>query len=95
MMPGIWIQGLISNGYSRNKKSAISKLNEGSDLDYSEIDDFVSKVVKARNNFIHEGSKWAIDRDLSNSCVKNIWGLINLYVGLHNKYVHPHYRKSL
>ena len=74
-------------------KDAISNLSDNSKLNYCEIDDFVLSAVKARNSFIHEGSKWSIDRELSTSCMKNIWGLINLYVGLHNLYVHPLYEK--
>ena len=71
---------------------AISKLSIENDLDYKEIDKFVSDIAEVRNKFIHEGSKWSIDRDLSTSCIKNLWGLINLYVGLHNTYVHPYYK---
>ena len=74
---------------------AIIKLNEKSKINYKEIDNFVLSAVKARNNFIHEGGKWSIDRELSTNCVKNICGLINIYVGLHNSYVHPYFRKSL
>jgi len=76
-------------------KDAVSKLNENSKLNYCETDDFVLNAVRARNNFIHEGSKWSIDRELATSCMKNIWSLINLYVGLHNTYVHPLYKKHL
>ena len=71
------------------------KLNGGAKLDYKQVDDFVLKVVKARNNFIHEGSKWSIDRKLSTNCLKNIWGLINLYVELHNHYVHPYFKEDI
>jgi hypothetical protein len=76
-------------------QDALKELNEGSNLDCLGIDEFVSGTVKARNSFIHEGSKWSIDRELSTSCMKNIWGLISLYVGLHNKHVHPIYQDRL
>ena len=74
---------------------AIDMLNKNSNLDYKEIDDFVVSVVRARNNFIHEGCKWSIDRELSTNCMNNLFGLIKIYVELHNSYVHPHYKKSL
>ena len=70
------------------------KRNDESELDYKKIDEFISSVVIARNNFIHEGSKWSIDRELSTGCIKNLWGLINLYVGLHNTYVQPYYKNT-
>ena len=76
-------------------KDAVAQISQGVQLDYIKIDEFVVEAVKARNNFIHEGSKWSIDRVLSTDCLKNIYGLINLYVGLHNKYVHPIYKNRL
>jgi len=74
---------------------AIFKLNEESKTDYKQVDGLTLEVVKARNNFIHEGSKWAIDRDLSTNCINNVPRLISLYVKLHNSYVHPFYLKTL
>lgn len=76
-------------------KNAVKTLNEEANIDFVEIDKFISKAVDSRNDFIHEGSKWSIDRELSTSCMNNIKGLINLYVGLHNNYVHPIYKDRI
>ena len=76
-------------------KEAVGMLNENSELDYSELDEFVMSIAKIRNDFIHSGSKWDIDRKLSTKCLKNIGRLINMYVGLHNIYVHPQYCRNL
>jgi hypothetical protein len=86
---------LFSSLTDEKWSGAVDKLSAGVELDYVGIDEFVVKAVRARNNFIHEGSKWAIDRELSTECLKNIWGLVNLYVGLHNRYVHPVYKNRL
>jgi len=71
--------------------AAISKLNNRSEIDYKDVDEFIKKVSGARNHFIHDGSKWSIDRELSTDCVNNLFGLISIYAELHNDYVHPHY----
>jgi len=76
-------------------KDAIKLLNEESKLNYKKIDDFVVSVVKIRNDFIHDGVKWSINKELSTKCMNNISGLIKLYTELHNSYVHPHYNKNL
>lgn len=105
---GIFKRILADNKFHRQKqdklfssltdvkwKNAISSLNEASEINYIEIDEFVHKIAKIRNCFIHEGSKWSIDRELSTNCINNIWSLINLYVGLHNMFVHPLYREGV
>lgn len=68
--------------------NAIKALNEAGELDYDAIDQFVREAADARNEFIHSGRKWHINRALSKSCVEHIWGLINLYASLHNRYIH-------
>jgi hypothetical protein len=74
---------------------AIINLNEESKIDLKKVDEFTLEVVRARNDFIHEGRKWAIDRELSTNCINNVPRLISLYVKLHNNYVHPFYLKNL
>ena len=74
---------------------AILNLTNEKKINYKEIDEFVSSVVKARNDFIHEANKWSINKELATGCMDNLSGLINLYVALHNSYVQPYYKKSI
>jgi hypothetical protein len=60
-----------------------------SQLDYVELDKFMRKAVEARNKFMHEGKRWGIDRNLAGDCIDHIEPLLNFYVALHNRYVHP------
>jgi len=69
--------------------------SRSSKLDYIELDEFMRKTVDARNKFMHEGKRWGIDRTLAEGCIDHIWPLLNFYVALHNRYVHPlHFAKS-
>ena len=70
-------------------KSLVAQESRSSQLDYVELDEFLRKAVEARNKFMHEGKQWGIDRKLAESCIDHIWPLLNLYVALHNRYVHP------
>jgi len=88
-------QDKLFRSLTRDKWSeAIAKINASADLDYKELDKFVAHCVKVRNGFIHSGSKWSINSELREACVNNIWGLINIYVALHNLYVLPLLKKS-
>jgi len=70
-------------------RAAIEEASKGSALDYVELDAFMQNAVTARNKFTHEGRHWGIDRQMAEGCVEHLWTLLNLYVALHNRYVHP------
>lgn len=72
-------------------KDAITLIDEKHELDYLELNDFLKCASDARNNFMHEGLKWSISPEMGGKCIEHIWPLLNLYVALHNKYVHPNY----
>lgn len=72
-------------------EEAVDSLNEQHNIDYKSIDKFVKETVKARNKFVHRGSSYGITQELTKDCLDNIWPIINLYVGFHNKYIHPLY----
>jgi hypothetical protein len=74
-------------------KKAVKKINEHGEIDYEELDRFVERIVKARNEFLHSGVKYAIHEDMPQACLENIWSLLNLYVALHNTYVFPVYQR--
>ena len=75
-------------------KKAVETINNNSEIDYVEVDKFIRNVVKARNEFLHEGKKWAIKNEMAEECMKNIWPLLNLYVSLHNYFIVPLYSKE-
>lgn len=70
-------------------KVLIAQESRLSELDYVELDEFLCKAVDARNKFMHEGKSWGIDRSLAAGCMDRIRPLLNFYVALHNRYVHP------
>ncbi len=63
-----------------------------SQLNYGKLKDLIQRAAEARNKFMHEANHWGFSRQLAEECIQNIWPLLNFYVALHNRYVHPlHY----
>lgn len=85
---------LLPSLVGKKWKELIQEQNQQAQIDYEALNDFLQKAVKARNKFTHEGSKWGIDRQLAVGCIRQISPLLNFYVGVHNSYVHPYFRKS-
>lgn len=71
----------------------IKEENVKGEIDYEIMNLFMAKAMEARNMFLHEGHKWNIDRDIAEGCILNIWPLLNFYVCIHNRFVHPFYIK--
>lgn len=72
-------------------KALIAEESQCSQLDYIGLDKFLKTTVDSRNKFMHEGKWRGIDNILAGNCIDHIWPLLNFYVALHNRYVHPVY----
>ncbi len=66
---------------------AIKMLNKYSNLDYGGVVKFYKRITYARNKFLHTGYKWVISEDMPKECMRNIQPLLNLFFGLHNRYL--------
>ncbi len=73
---------------------AIKEISKPGKIDYEKLDCFVRRIAEARNSFLHDGIKYAIEKDMPGACLENISPLLNLYVALHNTYVFPIYEKK-
>jgi hypothetical protein len=80
---------LLPSLIGRKWRAAIESASHDAAMDYVELDGFLQKAVEARNKFMHEGRHWGINRTMANGCIDHTWPLLNLYVALHNKHVHP------
>jgi hypothetical protein len=76
-------------------KKAITEINKSDEIDYAATDKYVKQVADARNAFLHKGQKYAINAEMPEACLNNIWPLLNIFVALHNKYVFPVYSEDL
>lgn len=76
-------------------KQIIETLNQKTGFNYIQLDNFIVTAVEARNKFIHEGSKYSINHKIAESCLKNIYPLLNLNVDMHNTFVHPIYKQKI
>jgi hypothetical protein len=76
-------------------KLILKQLECATKKNYSEINEFLKKASDMRNEILHEGKKWAFEPHMKKSCLDNIPPLLDLYVDLHNTFLHPVYLKRL
>jgi len=67
--------------------AAIKKLNEQVELNYIETLEFCKHAAEKRNIFLHRGIKYAIPKDMPETCLRQIWPVVNLFVSLHNEFI--------
>jgi hypothetical protein len=82
---------VFSNLLNIKWEEAIINLSKIENVDYLYLNNFLKKIVTERNKFIHEGIPYLITKKLAEECISNIWLLLDLYVSLHNQYIHPYY----
>ena len=74
---------------------ALRELSEETENDYISLNDKIIELVEYRNKFIHHPLSrhilfkiFDINKDVAEDCIKHIHILVQLFVDLHNKYVH-------
>jgi hypothetical protein len=82
---------LLPSLVGKKWKKLINEETNKAELDYVKLNAFLEKAVGARNEFMHQGRKWNINREIAEDCLRHISPLLNFYVGLHNHYVHPYF----
>jgi len=76
-------------------KALVEQEGVASNIDFRDLNALLERAADARNAFVHEGKSAEIDRNLASECVKNFPALIEFYVALHNRYVHPLHLKDI
>jgi hypothetical protein len=70
-------------------QAALRLIDEKEHTDFIRLDKFVIDVVTARNDFVHDGDKWAIKDEMVEDCIGNTYPMLQLHAFLHNYFVVP------
>jgi hypothetical protein len=73
---------------------AISELGRLRAKNYTAVSELMREAAELRNEFLHQGTAWEINRDLAKRCVNSIGELVSLFVDLHNEYTQPLYHRD-
>jgi hypothetical protein len=71
--------------------TALAQVQSHLSFDTTALNDFLRSVAKARNAFLHDGSKWAVKPAMAKQCMYRLYDLLELYVALHNEFVVKQY----
>lgn len=75
--------------------AAVVRVAKGKEIDYRSTMGFYLKVYDARNEFLHKGKVFAIEKSMPADCIHQIWSLIHLFVSIHNYYIPSIYMKKM
>ena len=81
--------GLFTSVIGVKWNEAISELNRLRKEDYAAVSDLMREAAELRNEFLHEGKAWGINRELAKRCVDSVCKLMSMFVALHNEYTQP------
>ena len=69
-------------------RDALRILSDKGQHDYLDLNKKLEGFAQARNQFTHEGWSWNLRIKLAEECVMCVKPLIQLYVDLHNAFIH-------
>jgi hypothetical protein len=81
--------GLFTSVIGVRWNEAISELSRLKEEDYASVSDLMRESAELRNEFLHEGIAWGINRDLAKRCIDSVGKLVSMFVALHNQYTQP------
>jgi hypothetical protein len=70
---------------------ALKTLPSPKGYDWLALNQYLETVSKERNKFMHDGMFYKGGRTEAEECVKNLFPLLELFIELNNKFVHPFY----
>jgi hypothetical protein len=73
-------------------EDVLKNLPSQNNYDWLKLNQFLKEAAEARNSFLHEGDFFAVYKNIAKECVENLFPLMELFVELNNKYVHPFYQ---
>ena len=62
--------------------------------DWLALNQFLKDVSEKRNKFMHDGLFFKAGRSDADGCITNLIPLLELFIELNNKFVHPYYLKG-
>jgi len=81
--------GLFTSVIGLKWNEAISELTRARSRNYTGVSDLMREAAELRNEFLHEGRAWGINRDLATRCINSVDDLVSLFTELHNEYTQP------
>jgi hypothetical protein len=81
--------GLFTSVIGATWEDAIAQASRLAGTNFKPVSDLMRKAAELRNEFLHEGRAWSLNREFATECVDSMGNLVNLFVALHNEYTHP------
>lgn len=69
-------------------QEALQEVGVAHRQDFCGLDRLLRDTGKLRNRFLHNASPWDISEDLCRECIDSLANMFQLFVALHNRYVH-------
>lgn len=74
-------------------EKAIAAIDPSGEKRYADLSTFLKDVSDKRNRLLHVGADWDMTKPMAETCIRYLFPLLELYVQLHNSFVHPLYKK--
>lgn len=68
---------------------SVAAISSRTGRNFGEVSNLMREAAELRNEFLHEGRAWGINREFAEKCLNSIGNLVDLFVEMHNEYTQP------
>ena len=80
--------GLFASVVGQKWDKAVDQVSRKVATNFSPVSQLMRRAAEIRNSFLHEGSAWAVTRELSTECINSASHMVELFVAFHNEFIH-------
>jgi hypothetical protein len=72
--------------------AAVGALSDKHSTDFVAVSDLMKDAAERRNEFLHQGTAWGLEREFAVRCIDSTGDMMSLFAALHNEFTAPRFR---
>jgi hypothetical protein len=73
---------------------AVKAMSDKHSTDFGAVSELMKEAAEKRNEFLHQGRAWGLEREFAASCVNSTGDMTSLFAALHNEFTAPKFKRG-
>jgi hypothetical protein len=86
---------LFTSVIGQKWSDAVKAVGDKHLTDFSAVSDLMKEAAVKRNEFLHQGRAWGLEREFAADCVNATGEMTSLFAAMHNEFTVPRFRRKV